>query len=69
MLVAVLVLALFGLWSLPVVALLLAALIAGEVEGQSPGGRHPALRYECRVCGAHNWRPLKSATGTPKRSD
>jgi hypothetical protein len=58
MLIAVLVLALFGLWSLPVVALLLAALI-GQAKAQETLAEGAKLirkpRWRCQVCGAHSW--------------
>lgn len=51
MLIAVLVLALFGLWSGPVVALLL--LDRHESSRLKETAAVGVLRLECQVCGAH----------------
>lgn len=63
MLIAVLVLALLGLWSLPALALgcyyavtRIQALESGAEGVRMPLGRRP--RWRCTVCGAHHWEPV-----------
>lgn len=63
MLAAVLVLALFGLWSLVVLALLVAYEALEWSKGRQGGGAAPLVRrprLSCTVCGSHYFTEVEA---------
>jgi hypothetical protein len=72
MLVAVLLLALFGLWSVPVVALLSVQLVLALRSRDEPGEAGPQVsraRLACTVCGSHYFSEVEADQHRRQRDD